>query len=404
LTGIAAIGAASLSASPEPRTTTAPVVLTLAQQGGLDVREFGPINTADPAFDALPIFRKAIEQMPEGATLWIPPVPAGQAYRLSAGIDIDRHVNLAGSWGRDKNDSNGDEVHGSVLCPIDEAAQRGMASLIRVRRSWVHIDGIALMGTGAAAGSAGLRFAGDDDTRHTHGAIAHRVVSVGFGAGVCFGAWSDHATLDGCAMNGNTDGITFERDNHFDHFVINSLIDGNVRSSVFLPDTVGTDNFTIIRSHLGFSQYGILQEDTGTEMRGFSGLVLLGSPIEFVSRQHVKIATSGNIRIEGGYWTWDGTPANPAFSVRNITHGPIWLSPRFDPGFPNPNSPALVDVSGYATHPVHVLTPLNEFARTVHTGALGLPVVQGAREGNAALTSLLAALGAAGIVQDASTP
>ncbi|MGE0295664.1 hypothetical protein [Pseudonocardia sp.] len=364
------------------------------------MREFGTIRTTDPDFDAFPVLRRALDEVPEGTTIWIPPVGPGEAYRLSAELDVDRHVNLAGSWGRDKNDDNGNEVYGSILQPLDRQTQDGMTSLLRVRRSWVSVDGLALVGHGARAGSIGLRFAGDGESHHTHGALARRVVAVGFAAGVTFGAWSDHATLEHCALNGNTDGITFERDNHFDHFVTGSFLDGNERASIYLPAGVGTDNFAVIRSHLGFSRFGILHEDPDGENRGFSGLVLIASPIEFVSEQHVVLATSGNIRIEGGYWTWDGTPARPAFTVRDVTHGPVWLSPRLDEGFPNPESPALVDVTGYANHPIYVQTPLNDFARTVRRGSRSLPLVAGGRADGGALTSLIAALQAAGLIED----
>ncbi|MBW0088903.1 hypothetical protein I4I73_07645 [Pseudonocardia sp. KRD-184] len=400
----AALGALAPVAACAAPAAAAPRTLSAGGPEGVDVREFGTVDTADESFDAYPVFRTAVDQMPEGATLWVPPVPPGQAYRLSAELDVDRHVNIAGSWGRDKNDDNLDEVYGSVLRPIDGDAQQAMTSLVRVRRSWVQLEGIALRGHGASEGSIGLRFSGDGPGRHSHGATARRVVGVEFGAGACFGDWSDHATLDSCALNGNTDGVVFERDNHFDHFVTNSFLDGNARSSVFLPDGVGTDNFAVVRSHLGFSEYGILQEGPGVEERGFSGLVLLASPIEFVSRQHVALGTSGNIRVEGGYWTWDGTPDFPAFSIRNVTHGPIWLAPRLDPGFANPNSPALVEVEGYTNHPVHVLTPLNDFARTVHAGPTGRPVVQGSWARGEVLGSLVAALGEAGLIEDRTTP
>lgn len=331
---------------------------TVAGRGVVDLRDFGAAGTGS---DDLGVFEDAIAEAPEGSTIWVPP----GVYKLSDTLVVDRHVSLAGTWTRDKNDSNGNQVYGTIIEPTDDTAQAGMTDgMIHIQRSWVQVSGLFLQGGGPAEGGTGLRFSGTDPGsggRHSHGASAHRVGVGGFGTGTVFGDWSDHVSLHGCALNDNNDGVSFEADNHFDHYVEDCLLDGNVRSSVFMPDGVGTDNFVIIRSHLGFSQYGIYQDDTSNSGNGFSGLTMLGCPVEFVSAQHMVLGTTGLVYVRGGYWGWDGTPANPCVTIKAVTHGPCWFSPRLDSGLANPNATAFVHVEDYNNHPIFVETPTADF-------------------------------------------
>jgi hypothetical protein len=250
---------------------------------------------------------------------------------------------------------------GTRFVPTTALDQGSLESLIKISGSYAVLRDFAVEGKGATAGASGVLVTGIPG-KHAHGNTLDRLAIFGFEHGLLHGAYSDHTTMIGGRSAGNNHGVGLAKDNHFDFFHSGVLLDGNVTSSVHLIGDAASVNSTFVRCHLGFSKYGILQDDTASG-NGFTGLTLIDSPIESVSEQMMKIAYGGNIRVEGGYWLWNGTPAKAAFSIGVVNQGPVWISPRLEEQTKNPNSPAVVQVTGFTNFAVEIDTPLNGFAQ-----------------------------------------
>src|SRR4051812_16205892 len=78
--GVAAVGLGSRAgAAPAGRRAPTPAAVTSNSGTAIDVRTFGAVDTADPAFDAFPVLTRAVADAPSVATIWLLPVPVGQA-------------------------------------------------------------------------------------------------------------------------------------------------------------------------------------------------------------------------------------------------------------------------------------------------------------------------------------
>jgi len=264
---------------------------------------------------------------------------------------------------------------GTRFVPTTALDQGSLESLIKISGSYAVLRDFAVEGKGATAGASGVLVTGIPG-KHAHGNTLDRLAIFGFEHGLIHGAYSDHTSIYGGRMAGNKWGVGFAKDNHFDFLHLGVLLDGNVESSLHAIGDASAVNVSVIRCHLGFSKYGIIQDDT-TSGNGFTGLTLIDSPIENVSEQMINLAFGGNIRIDGGYWLWGGSdaamrPAKAAFSIGVLNQGPIWISTRLEEQTKNPNSPGVVEVRGYSNHRITVDTPLNGFAKQKISGAYDL--------------------------------
>ncbi|MCR6032208.1 hypothetical protein GGQ22_12265 [Nocardioides sp. zg-579] len=182
---------------------------------------------------------------------------------------------------------------------------------------------------------------------HAHECKMTKVKVEQFSEGLVFGV-ADHFSAIDCELGGNYDSVCYLPTNENDFMFINTLLSGNVRSSQRLAVGASVTKVLAVGSHHGFSQFGIFQ-DVSTTGQGYASLNLVGSPIEYVSKGHVRIACGGNMTFDAGsYWTWtNGTPATPPFIIydqQNI--GPI----RFEPHLygSNPNAPYLAYIGAQA--------------------------------------------------------
>ncbi|MGY1635499.1 hypothetical protein ACI78V_02455 [Geodermatophilus sp. SYSU D00742] len=316
--------------------------------------------------------RAAYDAAPNGGTL----VLRSGTYQLSRTLDLDRNIHLQGSWSRDK-DANA--KYGTVIRPMTSATQESMTALIKVSASYVGVRGLALYGHSTASGIGVLFGAapGASGGPNTHQSFAEDLYAEGFASGSCFGVDADHVSFTRCTFSGNYDGLVIARGNKNDLSLLDCALDGNARSSVFLEADGGTTNCSMIRTHLGFSRYGILQDPATSLNVGFNQLTMIASPIEYVTEQMLALKSCGGIRILGGYWAWatwaqgpDLGPvaALPAATIGPVTLGPVEISSEFVAVAPNPNSPALVQVTGFTNHPIKVTQPLNGFCQTCFSG------------------------------------
>lgn len=328
----------------------------------INVKDYGA--KGDSITDDYSAITAAIAGCPLGSTLFFPQ----GTYMTSREILLNRNINLLGV-GISRN--SGTRLNsGSIIRFTSNAAQNAATALLRVTASFGDIESIALFGRGSAQGSKGLYY--DDGGVNTN---ARKVLVEGFGAGIYQGFHSNHNHFDSCLVSGNVDAVVFGAGNCFDFSYIACNLTGNTNASVRLEGDAGVVNVTFFRCHLGFGPYGIVQDATLTG-NGYAGLTLIDSPIEYVSQQHINIVNGGNIRIEGGYWVWNGTPANPAFQIRQVNSGPIYFTPRLEQNYPNPNSPAVIQVDSYTNYTIHAETPLNGFAVALLGGQFKSPKVQ----------------------------
>lgn len=338
-----------------------------------NVQDFMPVGWT-PADDALAGFKAAVTAMPKGATLWIEPLPVGQYYQLSAPWTIDKPITVKGSVSQTRGAGGG--LYGSVLKATTQAVQTAATGgLVQLTEGFVRVEDIGLLGHGIPYGGVGLMFAGGAQGGWTpetgnlggdtasHGSGIKGIYSIQFGTGVSFGSDSDHNYIDNCVISGNNYGLRIDGGNRFDYMISKTDLTGNTIASVYLPADSNTVNVTFIRCHLGFSNYGILQENPTTAGWGINGLTLLDSPIESVDNQHIKLNTAGNVRIEGGYWVWKtNQPANAALEIYQLSGGPLWFNPRLERNFPNPNAGSVIKITGYTTYPIYIDGDLGSFA------------------------------------------
>lgn len=296
-----------------------------------------------------------INNAPEGSLIWFGP----SQFFLETQILIPKSLTLRGSLGLNNNTSSGTRftMAAGVQATVDGA--------VKITGSYVTFQGITVEGAGYTNGSSGIRVQGVGSV-HAHGVTIRDCLIRQFGTGITMGINSDHVNTYDTKIAGNNDGVNFELNNMFDYGFFGCLLDGNVRASVHLNSNVSVANVSLIRCHLGFSQYGILQDAT-TNGNGFTGLTLIDSPIESASVQGALIVNGGYISVKGGYSIWTGTPANAWFEVANLNSGPLWFDQRLEVNSPNPNSPAVVAITGYTNHPVHIDGPLNGFAQARYT-------------------------------------
>jgi hypothetical protein len=128
------------------------------------------------------------------------------------------------------------------------------------------------------------------------------------------------------------------------------------------------ENVSFIRTHLGFSPYGIVQDSTSSG-DGFAGISMVASPIEQVTQQHICIVNGGNITVDSAcYWVWSGQPATVPFQITGLQNaGPISFRAHLVATSPNPNAPYLFQVpnqNGFPADFHHV--PLNGFASATY--------------------------------------
>lgn len=337
-----------------------------ALRGGLTVAP------APGGADDYPAIRAAYDAAPTGGTL----VFRQGTYLLSQALDLDRNVHVQGSWSRNKHTN---AKYGTIIRPMTSGAQRSMDALVKVSMSYVRVRGLALYGHGTSSG-IGLLFGAAPSASsgpNTHLSSAEDVYAEGFASGACFGVAADHISFARCTFSGNYDGLLLARGNENDLSMSECALDGNTRASVFLEADGGVTNVSLIRTHLGFSRYGILQDPDTTRNVGFDQLTMIASPIEYVTEQMLALKTCGGIRILGGYWAWAtwargpdlGVVSSlPAATIGPVTLGPVEISTEFVAVAPNANSPALVQVAGFTNHPITISQPLNGFCETQFSG------------------------------------
>ena len=84
-----------------------------------------------------------------------------------------------------------------------------------------------------------------------------------------------------CKFSGNNHGTSFETSNHYDYDYVSCFLEGNTHCSVHSIGDAAVVGLSLIRTHLGFGQYGIWQDST-TLGAGYAGLTLIDCPIEAV--------------------------------------------------------------------------------------------------------------------------
>lgn len=179
------------------------------------------------------------------------------------------------------------------------------------------------------------------------------------------GLGSAHVSTHQSTLTGNNHGVIFGNGNLFDFYFEDVLMDGNVTSAAFLEVNSATENITFMRCHMGWpTKYGILQDPATTTGDGYSGITMIDTPIEQVATQPMSIINGGNIRIQGGYWTWSaaGSTATEGFYIKNVNTGPIWISTKLEPTYANANAQWVLRVAGYTNYNVHFDGSLNGFA------------------------------------------
>lgn len=285
----------------------------------------------------------------------------GPSERTMTGpITVANGVHLRGGW-----TINDTSVAGTRLIFPEAVDVTGGAMVIS--HDYVTVEGIFITGVNKPTGSIGWHITGASDD-FAHGVRLTHCGAAGFDYGSMNGAWSDHTSYIGCKFSGNNHGTGFADDNNYDYDYISSFLEGNTHCSAHLIGDAPTANVSFIRTHLGFGQYGIFQDDT-TSGAGYAGLTLIDSPIENVTVQHMRMMYAGNVRIQGGYWLWSGTPSNSALYLKRLNSGHLWFSTRLEPGTPNANAPALVEIDEYDTgREVHINTILSGFAVTEYDG------------------------------------
>ena len=317
----------------------------------VNVKDYGALGNG--VADDYAAITAAVAGCPAGGTLWF---PAG-TYLLSAMVVVNRQIHLRGSW---SNTKGGDVTSGSILQALDLTHQAAMTALIQVSVAFQTIKGLAGIGLGTTSSAL---------VNYTTGSHMN-VMSDCYGELFLYGAYLDgtanHITFRDTEFSNNNDGVgclSSYNDFSFDH----CGLDGNTRSSFYLGLDIGVLNLLFLRTHLGFSQYGLYQEPTTSLAVGFDGLTMIASPIEFVSVQHISAKTGGAWYIDGScYWGWNGTPANPCVVVGPVTTGPILIRARLLANTPNANSPYVIGVTSYTNYSVVVDSPLNGFAQTVY--------------------------------------
>jgi hypothetical protein len=170
-------------------------------------------------------------------------------------------------------------------------------------------------------GGHGVQFGGASSP-DAHDSIMRRCFVQGFNQGIVFGEDAEHVTVYDTIVGGNYDGVLFDTNNAFDFAFYNCNLVGNTRSSARLAANTAVENVLFSRTHMGFSQVGMMQDVT-TNGDGWVGIKMEASPIEFVSVAHIAITNGGSWEIDPAcYWTWsNGTPANPAFSICGQQNG-----------------------------------------------------------------------------------
>ena len=205
---------------------------------------------------------------------------------------------------------------------VTSAANLGTASVIG---TWT----APLAASELWLGGDGIVFS-DDVTRTSHNSELTDCNVAQFTNGVAMGFMADHIKIKGGSIGGNFDGILVKAGNENDLEVNDVDTSGNRRASLRLAKNASITNILTARMHLGFSRFGIFQ-DVSTNGNGIAGMSMVGSPIEFVSTGHIRIANGGAIDIDGSsYWTWtNGSPAQPAFAItRSQNQGSIRFAPH----------------------------------------------------------------------------
>jgi hypothetical protein len=255
-----------------------------------------------------------IAACPNGGRVYL-----SRTYATSQKISINKPITVSGTWGRLFSSTS----YGSGIVPTSAGAQVAMGTLVEVSGSYARLEGVRVSGlTGTTAdGTIGIRFVGTSGT-HCHAAKLVNCYVEYFGTGISLGAYSDHISTHQSEITNNYDGVLIEVNNQFDYAFIDTLMTGNAHASVFLTLNTTVENLLFLRSHLGFGQYGILQDSASTS-GGIAQLDLIASPIESVSQQFINICKGGGIRVRGGYWVWSGTPAKTAITVGQLVYGAI---------------------------------------------------------------------------------
>lgn len=296
-----------------------------------------------------PALKYLIATLVEGSTIFIP--PNTKTYDLTEPIVIDRRIRIQGFWMRNKSKNT---IHGTVIKVPVGIDQTVWSASITVNATGVEIEGIALRGRGKVnKGSLGMEFL------QSNGANIRKVFIDGYDQAYKLGSGSAHVCAYDLVVTDCNDAVVFGKNNLFDFTFINGIFDGNIRSAFFLEKNVSTESVMIFRCHMGWpTQYGILQDPETTTGDGFSVLTVLHSPIEQVKVQPISIVNGGNIKIDGGYWTWygveGGSTGTEAFRIKDVNSGPIWFNPKLEPTYSNPNASCVLRITGYTGYPIYL--------------------------------------------------
>lgn len=304
-----------------------------------------------PGADGYTALTALIAAVPEGSELFFP--PAASAYLFSAQIMINRKMSLRGNWNRDSATG----AFGSILSPTTSGVQGGMESLICVNAAGVLIEGLALVGKNNAT-SIGILAAGATG-RTSHNLQVRRCLSYQFATGISMGKNADHVTCYDSVFGG-TDSVRMAVNNLFDFAFIDCDLTGALNSSVLVEDTANVDNVLFLRTHLGFSPWGIYQPTQTSG--GIVGLTMIASPIEQVTSGHITLYGYGNWLIDSScYWTWTtgATSTHPMLDVVQVSAGGITFRPRLEPTLANSNSPSVIRVTGFTNFAIAIDSALN---------------------------------------------
>ncbi|WP_175074664.1 hypothetical protein [Terribacillus sp. AE2B 122] len=314
-------------------------------------------------------FERAAADIPNGAILKL----EAKVYYLSRKLAFNRQIIVEGlGWYRVPNSM---AVFGSVIKVASEEAQNSLESLLHFKKGGSELRFTAVVGLNKKG--IGVEFSNPeavptDSSQYVHTGKLDGCIVMGFNIGQMNGAFSDHISNHKSYLTGNNHAVGFGKDTHHDHYFEDSNLDGNVESSLYFPSNYSVVNTTVLRTHLGFSKWGIYQEETTTN-DGIAGLTLIDSPIEFVSEGMIKCRAIGQARFIGGYWAWatGTTSSNACITTDMVNFGPVEIKVRTETTRPNPNSPFLIRVNSYHNHPIYIDTALNGLAKEFYYSPTG---------------------------------
>lgn len=309
----------------------------------IPIVEQAGISAGTSTFDCAPAFNNAIAfaSLVGSGMVFSPP----GVYYFQDKLLISSPIWLVGTWGQYSNGS----TKGSRLV-FPDSVMSSIGSAIEVSADWVVLSGLAISGVSKVAGSNGVRTVGTS-SNFCHGFQMDKCAVFGFETGYNIGQYTDHTTVKSSYLSQNTYGTTIETNNKEDIHIFDSFLDNNSFAGIHILDGATTQNLVVIRSHFGFGQYSIWMDPSSTS-GGISGLTMIGCPMEACSQGFISVVTLGSVNIEGGYWIWNGTPANPAIKVVGTEYGPININVQFQNA--NANSPFVFQATSYSKWPISI--------------------------------------------------